>query len=74
MSIIGNIIWFLFLFISIDFIWKLIIDEGDGNLFIVFGKDYTYLIEPINIWTTKLTHWIVSDVFGYKRIFIRGNA
>ena len=68
-----NIIWFLILFISIDFIWKLCIDEGNhGDLLLIFGKDYTWLVEPVNVWTAKVIYWVVHTLFGYENFMVDG--
>ncbi|MFR9166473.1 MAG: exosortase/archaeosortase family protein [Dysgonomonas sp.] len=68
-----NIIWFLLLFISIDFIWKLCIDESkSGEQVFLFGKEITSRIEPVCLWTAEVTHWIIVNVFGYSDFHING--
>lgn len=67
LGIFKHIIWFLFLFISFDFLWKLAIDEGEhGAQLIFFGfdlTDYTYFICK---WTADASYWVVHSLWGYS--------
>ena len=68
-----DILWFLILFIGFDFLWKLCVDVGkDGDSLFVFGKDFTNIIEPICLWTAKVSHWIVHSLLGYTDFKIEG--
>jgi len=67
-----NIIWFLILFIGIDFIWKLFVDEN-GESIIVLGKDLSDTVKPICFWTANISYWVVKNIFGYDSIVINGD-
>ncbi|MFV0467406.1 MAG: exosortase/archaeosortase family protein [Dysgonomonas sp.] len=70
-----DIIWFLFLFITLDFIWKLIIKEGvDSSLFIVLGKDLTHTVQPICNWTARLVYWVIHDLMNYENLRLNGTV
>ena len=69
-----DVIWFLFLFIFIDFVWKLCVKEMDEGVSIfVLGKDFTQIVEPICLWTAHVSHWIVQNIFGCKDFIIDGD-
>lgn len=61
-----DIIWFLFLFLLFEFIWKLFVHQGENeSILLILGKDMTTYTEGISIWTAKAVYWLVHDVFGY---------
>ncbi|WP_255489725.1 exosortase/archaeosortase family protein [Dysgonomonas sp. 25] len=61
-----DIIWFLFLFLAFDFIWKLFVREGEEeSIMLVLGHDLTSLTDGLCLWTAKAIHWLVHDIFGY---------
>ena len=68
-----DIVWFLFLFIALDFLWKLFIntDEDNGDL-LLLGKNITSYVEPISVWTAKVTYWIINDILGHQDFVING--
>lgn len=67
-----NVIWFLFLFISFDFLWKLCVDEGEkGELFIFLGKDLTQYTRPVSLFVAENVYWIIHNVLGYKDFLIK---
>jgi len=62
-----DIIWFIVLFLTFDFIWKLVVKHGDEeSILLVLGKDFTIYTEAICIWTAKAVHWMVNSIFGYN--------
>lgn len=67
-----DIIWFLILFLTFDFIWKLFVQEEgeDGAILLVMGYDLTSWTDGLSLWTAKAMHWMVHDLFGYSD-FIR---
>lgn len=66
-----NIAWFLILFIGIDFVWKLLIDEGiEGGGFSFLGYNFNWVAEPINLWTAKIVHWILNSILGYNEAIL----
>lgn len=67
-----DIIWFLFLFLAFDFIWKLFVKEGEDGILLVLGHDLTYMVEGLCLWTAKSIHWMVHDVFGYSDFMREG--
>lgn len=68
-----DIIWFLFLFVSLDFLWKLCVNVGeDGISLFVLGKDMTESVQPISLWTAKVSHWIIHSLLGYDDFKIDG--
>lgn len=69
-----SIIWFLVLFISIDFTWKLFVDEGNniGGPFIL-GKDFSQFVMPVNLWTAKVTHWLLKSILGHDNIVLNND-
>lgn len=70
---IKGVVYFLFLFLFFEFIWKLCVHEADsGGIVLVLGKDMTSLVYPICLWTAKATYWIVHDLFGYSNFRING--
>lgn len=66
-----DIIWFLFLFIAFDFIWKFILHfarENDPSHedVIICGQDLTYWLYDICILTAKAVHWVIHSLLGYS--------
>ncbi|GAB6012615.1 exosortase/archaeosortase family protein [Viscerimonas tarda] len=69
-----DIIWFLFLFISFDFLWKLFVstDEEETEKLFFLSKDITNLTKPFSVWTAQATYWIVNHVLGFHDLTISG--
>lgn len=66
-----NILYFLFLFFTFEFFWKLCIHESKtGEQLFVLGKDFTYLIYPLCKWTANSCYWIIHNLLGYKNFNI----
>ncbi|MDH6355272.1 exosortase/archaeosortase family protein [Dysgonomonas sp. PH5-45] len=62
-----DILWFLFLFIGFDLLYKLFVSEGDtGSSFIFLGRDLTREVYPICEIVAKSVYWMVHDLFGYE--------
>lgn len=62
-----DIVWFIILFLTFDFIWKLAIRPAeDEAILMVFGKNLTSYTEGICLWTAKAVHTIVHSIFGYE--------
>lgn len=64
-----GILYFLFLFVIFDFIWKVAVDFGEGDndrIMLVFGRDCTSYTDTACLWTAKATYWVVHDLLGYK--------
>lgn len=66
LGILKYIVWFILLFISFDFFWKLGIKSGESGSLLVFGQDLSAIVYPICKWTTDATYWVVHDWWGYK--------
>lgn len=70
---IKGILYFLFLFLLFEFLWKLCIkEEYRGESIFFFGKDITNLVYPVCLWTAKATYWIIHDLMGYSNFHIDG--
>lgn len=68
-----DIIWFLFLFLSFEFVWKLCVHQGeDESILLVLGKDLTSYTEGISAWTAKIIYWFVHDLCGYHDLKMTG--
>lgn len=62
-----DIIWFLMLFLFFEFCWKLAVHQGDEeSTLLVFGRDLTHYTHSFNLFTAQLTHWVVTNLFGYS--------
>lgn len=61
-----NILWFLCLFVFIDFLWKLMVEESETGKIFLFGYDIDSLVEPVCLWTANVSHWITYHILGYK--------
>lgn len=70
---IKGILYFLFLFLFFELLWKLCVHEGDteSELFIL-GQNFTWLMYPICEATARVTYWIIHDLMGYDTFNIRG--
>ena len=63
---IKEIVYFLFLFLLFEFIWKLCVQEyDDDRLLDIFGKNIAYLVYPFCLSTAKISFWFIHDVLGY---------
>ncbi|NDW10659.1 exosortase/archaeosortase family protein [Dysgonomonas sp. 520] len=62
---IKDILWFLFLFLLLNFLWKLVVDDSAKRLLIVLGKDLTWYVHPVCEWTAGATYWVIHDLLGY---------
>ncbi|WP_165020843.1 archaeosortase/exosortase family protein [Dysgonomonas sp. ZJ279] len=70
-----DIIWFLFLFILFDLIWKLCVHQGvDERVLLVLGNDLTSYTDGICLWTAKAVYWTVHTLFGYSDFKIEGST
>ena len=60
---IKGILYFLFLFLFFEFLWKLCVHEGDteSQLF-VLGFDLTSSIYPVCTATARIVYWIIHDL------------
>lgn len=66
---IKGIVFFLFLFVIFDFLWKIAVDFGEGDderILLIFNHDFTVYTDAICLWTAKTTHWFVHSVLGYE--------
>jgi exosortase/archaeosortase family protein len=70
-----EIAWFLFLFVAFEFLWKLLIDEGEQkNRLLFLGRDITAFSYPICLWTAECTHWVVHTLLGYQDFVINNTT
>lgn len=70
-----DIIWFLILFLSFDFIWKIFIHEGENeDIFLILGKDFTSSVQPLSQWTADISYWVIHDLFGYSNFRIENDV
>lgn len=61
-----GILFFLFLFLLFEFIWKLSVSTGeDGEQFFVLGYNLTHLIYPICKLDARIVYWIIHDLLNY---------
>lgn len=69
-----GILWFLFLFILFDFIWKLCIhaDPEDESILLFLGIDVTAYFEGLCLWTTRIVYWVIHTLLGYKDFHMEG--
>lgn len=73
-SIIKDVCWFLFLFITLNLLWRFFVNEGvDEDQFIVIGRDLTSMVQPIMDWTTSAIYWVIHDLLGYENYVRIGN-
>lgn len=67
-----GIIYFLFLFVVFDFLWKVAVDFGEGDnerILLVFGYDMTQYTDAACVWTAKATHWLVHTALGHENFY-----
>lgn len=67
-----NIIYFLFLFFTFEFFWKLLVHEADDGLtLLIGGHDCTAYLTPLCRWTANVCYWIIHDILGYSTFNIK---
>jgi hypothetical protein len=68
-----GILFFLFLFLLFELIWKLSVGIGEnGEQFIVWGHNLTTLIYPICELDARIVYWIIHDLLNYETFNIDG--
>ncbi|MDU1905957.1 MAG: exosortase/archaeosortase family protein [Dysgonomonas sp.] len=68
-----GIVFFLFLFLLFELIWKLSVSIGEnGEQFIVLGHNLTGFIYPICELDARIVYWIIHDLMNYETFNIDG--
>lgn len=69
---IKEIVYFLFLFLFFELLWKLCIHEfdDDNQMLFVLGTNLTSLVYPICLWTAKVSYWVIHNLLGYESFHI----
>lgn len=70
---IKGILYFLFLFLFFEFLWKLFVHEGvNESQLLILGHDFTDYIYPVCSATARITYWIIHDLLGFESFNING--
>lgn len=68
-----GILWFLFLFLLFDVVWKIFVHQGETErILLLMGKDITSYTTGICLFTAQAVHWTVQNIFGYDDFKING--
>lgn len=68
-----NLGWFLILFLSFEFIWKVCVHQGhDESILIVLGKNLTSYTYRWCAYTAQAVYWVAHNLMGYDNFRIDG--
>lgn len=70
---IKDIVYFVFLFLFFEFVWKLLVHQGaDDSQLIILKYDCTDKIYPICKFTADVTYGVIHTLLGYTSYHIDG--